>query len=331
MTPTAWSAFRIRCSPEEIYVFELHPDSLRSFAQAVNAETRVRKLSGTVQTTFEMAVVSAGGTAQLANKLADMFSCEVDFFTEVRRGDEFSLLVEERYVEDGFVGYGPILYGRYEGDEAKASAAWYQPEGGKGGYYDLNGHSLRRAFLKSPLTYSRISSFFSKRRFHPILKTFRPHHGVDYAAPTGTPVVAVADGTVEFAGWKGGYGRYVKIRHDRTHATCYGHLSRFAAGTRAGARIRQGDKIGYVGKTGLATGAHLHYEFIENGQSINPLTMRSLPSEPLAASQLADFRTRVQDLTGAETRIASGDCLVPQEWKDLLAQNAATAAGPGTD
>lgn len=321
----------VRCSPEEIYVFELHPDSLRSFAQAVDAETRVRKLSGTVQTTFEMAVLSAGGSAQLANKLAEIFSCEVDFFTEVRRGDQFSLLVEERYVEGSFVGYGPILYGCYQGDEAKASAAWYQGEGQRGGYYDLTGNNLRRAFLKSPLTYSRITSHFAKKRFHPILKTYRPHHGVDYAAPIGTPVAAVADGTIEFAGWKGGYGRFVKIRHDRTHETCYGHLSRFAANIRSGARVKQGEKIGYVGRTGLATGPHLHYEFVENGQSINPLAMRSLPSEPIASSQLVAFRARIQDLTRAETQMASGECLIPQAWQNLLAANLATATGPTAD
>jgi murein DD-endopeptidase MepM/ murein hydrolase activator NlpD len=321
----------VRCSPEEIYVFELHPDSLRSFAQAVDAETRVRKLAGTVQTTFEMAVLSAGGSAQLASKVAEIFSCEVDFFTEVRRGDRFSILVEERYVEGSFVGYGPVIYGRYEGDEAKASVAWFQPEGQRGGYYDLGGNNLRRAFLKSPLTYSRISSYFANRRFHPILKKFRPHHGVDYAAPIGTPVAAVADGTVEFAGWKGGYGRYVKIRHDRTHETCYGHMSRFASNIRAGARVKQGEKIGYVGRTGLATGPHLHYEFIENGRSINPLAMRSLPSEPIASSLLVAFRARVQDLARAEVGMASGACLIPQEWQNLIAENVAAQIGPTAD
>lgn len=321
----------VRCSPEEIYIFELHPDSLRSFAQAVDSETRIRKLSGSVQTTFEMAVLSAGGTPQLANRLADIFSCEVDFFTEVRRGDRFTLLIEERYVDGAFVGYGPILYGRYEGEEAKASAAWFQPEGQRGSYYDLSGSSLRRAFLKSPLTYSRITSYFAKKRFHPILKTYRPHHGVDYAAPTGTPVAAVADGTIEYAGWKGGYGRYVRIRHDRTHETCYGHLSRFAANIRPGARVKQGDKIGYVGQTGLATGPHLHYEFVENGTSINPLAMRTLPSEPIGSGQLVAYRNRVADLVRAETKLASGECLLPQAWQELLAANVAATGGPSSN
>ncbi len=154
---------------------------------------------------------------------------------------------------------------------------------------------------------------------------------MDYAAPIGTPVAAVADGTIEFAGWKGGYGRFVKIRHDRTHETCYGHLSRFAANIRSGARVKQGEKIGYVGRTGLATGPHLHYEFVENGQSINPLAMRSLPSEPIASSQLVAFRARIQDLTRAETQMASGECLIPQAWQNLLAANLATATGPTAD
>lgn len=309
-----------RVSPEEIYVFEMEPasDSLRSYAQAVDCEVRVRKLAGPIQSTFEEAVLSAGGDSRLAIKVADILSGDIDFFTEVRRGDQFSLLVEERYVDGSFVGYGEVLYGWYRGDQATCNAVYYRPSGGKGGYYDLEGRSLRRAFLKSPLNYRRISSFFSRNRWHPILKRYRPHHGVDYAAPIGTPVVAVADGLVEFAGWKGGYGRTIKIRHSSTHSTIYGHLNGFAAGLRKGSRIQQGDKVGYVGKTGLTTGPHLHFEVLEQGRSINPLAMKVVPAEPIPGSQLPEFRRLAQEMVAADLQMASGAILEPTTWQGLL-------------
>jgi murein DD-endopeptidase MepM/ murein hydrolase activator NlpD len=320
-----------RVAPGEIYVFDVAGDSLRSFAQAVDSEVRVRKLTGMVQSTFEEAVLAAGGDPRLAGKLADILDCEIDFFTEVRRGDRFSLLVEEKYVEGSFVGYGEVLYGKYKGEEASGSAVYFRPTGGKGGHYDLEGKSLRRAFLKSPLNYRRISSFFANSRFHPILRTYRPHRGVDYAAAEGTPIVAVADGVVEYAGWKGGYGRFIEIRHDRNHATCYGHLNHFAANVRSGARIKQGEKIGYVGHTGLATGPHLHYEVVENGRSVNPLSMKNLPSEPIAEAQLSDFRRLVAEMASADQGMAAGDLLAPEAWAGLLAQNSATGPTASSD
>ncbi|MDM7913986.1 MAG: peptidoglycan DD-metalloendopeptidase family protein [Candidatus Eisenbacteria bacterium] len=314
-----------KVSPEKIFVFRIHPDSLGSFAQAVDSEVRIRKMAGTVQSTFEEAVIAAGGDVRLAIKLAEVLSCDVDFFTEVRRGDRFSLLVEERYVEGSKVGYGELLYGWYRGEQAQATCCYFEPQdgGGKGGYYDSQGHSLRKAFLKSPLNYRRISSTFSKGRFHPILKKVRPHHGVDYAAAEGTPVVAVADGVVAFAGWRGGYGRYIKIEHGRSHETAYGHLRSFAKGIRAGSRVHQGDKIGYVGRTGLATGPHLHFEMVENGRLIDPLRMKTLPSEPIPASRLPEFRDLVQRMSSADLRLASGEVLEPQAWAEMMAQNTA--------
>ncbi len=320
-----------RVAPGEIYVFDMAGDSLRSFAQAVDSEVRVRKLAGLVQSTFEEAVIAAGGNPRLAIKLADILDCEIDFFTEVRRGDKFSLLVEERFVEGSFVGYGEVLYGWYRGEEASGSAVYFRPTGGKGGHYDLEGKSLRRAFLKSPLNYRRISSFFANSRFHPILRTYRPHHGVDYAASEGTPVVAVADGVVEYAGWKGGYGRFIQVRHDRNHATRYGHLNRFAASVRSGARVKQGEKIGYVGHTGLATGPHLHYEFVENGRSVNPLKTKNLPSDPIAQAQLPDFRRLVAEMSSADQEMTAGDLLAPEAWAGLLAQNNAAVEPAAAD
>ena len=318
-----------RFSPTEIYVFEMHPDSLvRSYAQAVDSQIKVRKLAGTIRTTFEEALLASGGNPRLAGKFADVLSCDVDFFTEVRKGDRFGLLVEEQYVNGSFVGYGNILYGWYKGDEASASAVYYVETGKRGGYYDMQGRSLRRGFLKSPLNYNRISSFFSSNRLHPILKIFRPHHGVDYAAPEGTPVSAVADGVVEFAGFKGGYGRFIEIRHDRVYETCYGHLCRLAPGIRGGARVQQGQKIGYVGHTGLATGNHLHYEVVESGRSIDPMRLKSLPSDPIPQGALADFRKLALNLASVGDQLAEGALVEPDSWKSLFAQNATGSPEP---
>jgi len=159
-------------------------------------------------------------------------------------------------------------------------------------YYDAEGNSLQRVFLKSPLNYRRISSYFSRRRFHPILKIYRPHYGVDYAAPTGTPVVTIGDGRVVYAGWKGGLGRYVEIRHNNVYTSCYGHLSRFAKGIRRGARVRQGQVIGYVGATGLATGPHLDFRVKRFGSYVNPLTVDYPRAEPLPEDKKDEFFAR---------------------------------------
>lgn len=320
-------AFRV--SPTEIYIFEAHADSdMDSYAQAIESRIKVRKLAGSIKSTFEEAILAAGGNSRLASSFAEILSCDVDFFTEVRRGDRFGVLVEERYADGQFVGYGNILYGWYKGDETSASAVYFADAGKRGGYYDLQGKSLRRGFLKSPLNYSRISSFFAKSRLHPILKRYRPHHGVDYAAPEGTPVVAVADGVVEFAGFRGGYGRFVEIRHDRGHETRYGHLCRFAAGIHSGTRVKQGDRIGFVGHTGLATGNHLHYELVEGGRSIDPLRVKSFPTDPIAPAQLADFRKLAHEIVSVDEGLADGALIEPDSWKTLFAQNLAGVTEP---
>ena len=315
-----------RISPERIYVFEMDSaqDTLRSYAQDVDAEIRVRKLSGVVKSTFEEALLAAGGQPRLAWALSDILSGDIDFFTEVHKGDAFSILLEERYVEGSFVGYGEILYGWYRGEEARAEFAYYRSPAGNGGHYDMNGVSLHRRFLRSPLNYRRVSSSYSERRFHPILRRYRPHHGVDYAAPTGSPVVSVADGLVAFAGWKGGYGRLVEVRHDPTHTTRYGHLSRFAEGIRKGTRIKQGQKVGFVGASGLATGPHLHYEMRVNGNPTNPLAVKLMPAEPIPKKDLADFRKLAQEFAASERLMAAGALLEPETWQGMLVAHNVT-------
>jgi murein DD-endopeptidase MepM/ murein hydrolase activator NlpD len=294
-------------SPEETYVYEMRNDSLIAYQQAVVRDIRLRKFEGEIESSFDEAIHKAGGEARLTLKVADVFACDVDFLTEVRKGDRFDLLVEEKFVEGEFVGYGEVLYGRYEGEKAKSAAVYFRPEPvRRGGYYDLQGKALKKSFLSSPLNYRRISSYFSKARFHPILRTYRPHHGVDYAAAQGTPVVAVADGTVVFRGWQGGYGNLIRLRHGGGRETVYGHLSKFADGIRSGSRVSQGQLIGRVGRTGLATGPHLHFEVVMNGQQVDPLHLKSLPGDPIAAEQLDRFRDYAANLERLEKVMLAG-------------------------
>lgn len=228
------------------------------------------RLSGTIKASLWESMTAAGVPPAAILDYADIFSWSVDFLTEVRGGDRWTLAWDYRTDPSGKVISQHITAAAYDGAETgrKAAAAWH------GGYYDENGGSLRSMFLRAPLHYRRISSYFTNRRFHPVLKIFRPHQGIDYAAPAGTPVSAVADGTVTFAGWKGGNGRLVVLRHGAGYETTYGHLSRFAKGLRAGRRVGQGDVIAYVGSTGLSSGPHLDFRVKQGGKPLNFLKIK---------------------------------------------------------
>jgi murein DD-endopeptidase MepM/ murein hydrolase activator NlpD len=179
------------------------------------------------------------------------------------------------------IGIGDVIGTRYVNRDKEYLAFGFRDEDGKMEYYDYDGNSVRRVFLKSPLNFRRISSYFSNRRFHPILKVYRPHLGIDYAAPTGTPIVSIGDGRVAYVGWKGGFGKYVEIRHNNVYTTCYGHLSRYGKGVRKGARVSQGQVIGYVGATGLATGPHLDFRVKKFGSYVNPLRIEYPKGDPI--------------------------------------------------
>jgi murein DD-endopeptidase MepM/ murein hydrolase activator NlpD len=238
------------------------------------------------------AIDRAGETGDLAVALAQVFGSEIDFNTEIQPDDRFQLVVEKQYrVDNQFGGYGPILAAEIENDGRHFRAIRFTPEGGVPAYFDENGVSLRRFFLRSPLKFEPVvTSSFSRRRYHPVLHTYRAHNGVDYRAPHGAPVVAVADGTVVFAAMNGGSGRMVHLRHPNGFETQYLHLS--TINVRRGARVQQGDVIGRVGATGLATGPHLHYQLKKNGALINPVTAHRAmpPGDPVPASQLDAFR-----------------------------------------
>jgi murein DD-endopeptidase MepM/ murein hydrolase activator NlpD len=233
----------------------------------------------------------AGEGPDLSIELADAFSGEIDFNSELQPGDSFRLTFEKIFREGEFAGYGALLVAEFENNRRVLRAIRYTVPGGKAGYYDEQGRSLRRFFLKSPLKFAApVSSGFSAARLHPILRIVRPHFGVDYVAPAGAPVVAVANGTVLEAGWNGEAGRMVHIRHASGYETLYMHLSSIAV--RAGQHVSQGDLVGRVGMTGMATGPHLDYRVKRNGGYLNPLLVhRSLPpGEPIPAAYLAQFQ-----------------------------------------
>jgi len=272
-------------------------------------EVRQRVVSGTIQGSLFGAMERAGMPASVTLALANIFDYDIDFHTDLRAGDQFQLLLEEKWIGDKRVGYGRILAARFVNKGRTYWAFYFNGKATQEGYFDNQGKSLRKAFLRSPLKFTRITSGFTQARFHPILEVYRPHLGVDYAAPTGTPVRAVADGRVVSAGWDGGFGNCVKIQHGQSYVSMYGHLSRFGAGIRSGTSVRQGQVIGYVGSTGLATGPHLDFRLMKAGQFINPLKVNFINADPVSPADSGVFKQlvakRVRDLEEGPTIMAA--------------------------
>ena len=262
-------------------------------------ENRVEGAAGTITSSLFESIEDAGEQDQLALDLADIFAWDVDFNTEIRRGDAFRVAVEKQYLDGRFVRYGRILAAEFVRGERVLRALRFDAARGAG-YYAPDGTPLRKAFLRSPLRFTRISSGFSHARLHPILNVVRPHFGIDFAAPLGTPVAASADGVVSEAGWSGGYGKMVRLRHANGFQTLYGHLSRVEV--RVGQRVAQGERIGSVGATGLATAPHLDYRMLRDSSFVNPLRIQTPPAEPVSpeeAPAFADARTRALALLAA--------------------------------
>ena len=207
----------------------------------------------------------------IAIQLAEVFSSDIDFHRDLRKGDRFSVIYEANYCDGEFIEVGRVLAAEFINQGRGYRAVRFEDDDGRGGFYTPEGRNVRKAFLRSPLEFSRITSGFSSSRFHQVLKTWRAHRGIDYAAPIGTRVRATADGAVTEVGWRGGYGRLIKVRHPNGYATLYGHLSGFSEGIARGKRVVQGQVIGFVGSTGLANGPHLHFETRRNGVPVNPL------------------------------------------------------------
>ena len=244
--------------------------------------------SGEIRSSLFAAADAAGLSDNVATQLADVFAGDIDFHRDLRRGDKFTVIYEMFYHEGRAIKSGRLLGAEFMNQGKTYRAIWFQDAEGKGGYYTPDGKNLRKAFLRSPLEFSRISSGFAMR-FHPILHQWRAHKGIDYAAPAGTHVKATADGVVESIGRQSGYGNFIMLKHQGGFSTYYAHLRSFAGSLRKGARVHQGDVIGYVGQTGLATGPHLHYEFRVNDQVRNPLALALPAALPIPAQQLAAF------------------------------------------
>lgn len=258
-------------------------------------ETEVKMISGIIEDNLIEAVNKEEEEDFLALSLAETFAWDIDFYTDLRRGDSFKIIFEKRYLYNKFSGYGNIIAAEFinQGKNFQAFRYTY-PDTKKGDYFAPDGSSLRKEFLKSPIRYTRITSRFSYRRFHPIRKVYRPHYGVDYAADIGTPVQATADGTVIFVGWNGASGRMIKIRHKNTYETMYLHLRRYAKGIRKGVKVKGGQTIGYVGSSGESTGPHLDYRIKYRGKYLNPLAARFKPVAPLRSEFLEDFKSKVE-------------------------------------
>jgi len=231
----------------------------------------------------------AGEGDALVAKLTEIFAWDINFFTDPRVGDRFEVVFEKRYSGGHFSGYGEVLAARYHNQQQVYAAYGLRDDQDQMCYYNDSGLAVQKQFLKAPLRYTRISSGYSLRRRHPILGTYRPHRGVDYAAPRGTPVYASADGVVIFAGRQGGYGNLVKMRHGASYVTYYGHLHAINSGVRKGARLRQGDMIGTVGSTGLSTGPHLDYRMRIDSRFVNPLTVEMPSGEAVSEEQRPRF------------------------------------------
>jgi murein DD-endopeptidase MepM/ murein hydrolase activator NlpD len=238
----------------------------------------------------------AGIPDSVAVQLVDIFGGDIDFHRDLRKGDKFSVIYETVSHLGRPIRAQRVLAAEFVNGEKTYQAFWYQGNGLSGGYYTAEGRSIKKAFLRSPLEFSRITSGFSSTRYHPVFQETRAHRGIDYGAPTGTRVKATGDGFIDFAGNQGGYGKLITIRHPGDKLTVYGHLSGFASGIKRGAHVAQGDVIGFVGATGVATGPHLHYEFRIAGVHRNPLSIALPTATALPSAHLPAFYSRVQDL-----------------------------------
>ena len=275
-------------------------------------EVSIAAVTGIIDSSLFEAGQRAGLSDSIIMQMAEIFGWDVDFALDIRAGDRFALVFEEQFKDGKKIGEGPIVAAEFTNRGRRIRAVRYVDPMGHTDYFSADGRSLRKAFLRTPVNFTRISSRFSFSRRHPILHKMRAHRGVDYSAPRGTAVRASGDGRVVFAGRKGGYGRTIILQHGSTYTTLYAHLSRFSKGVRPGKRVEQGQIIGYVGSTGLATGPHLHYEFRVRGAHRDPLKVKLPQAAPLAVEYMADFREKAEPLLAklelvGRTAIATAD------------------------
>ncbi|HMO38979.1 MAG TPA: peptidoglycan DD-metalloendopeptidase family protein [Saprospiraceae bacterium] len=272
----------------EYVVFQLKDDlKVARIKRPVSSE--IKAAAGEIRSSLWQAMTDAGMSYELADKMEGALQWSVDFH-HLQKEDQFRLVYDQLFVEDTPAGVGKVYAAYYKNARKEFYAIYYESEDGKiKGYYDQEGRPMKSAFLKAPVKYSRISSYYNLNRFHPILKHVRPHYGTDYAAPYGTEIMAVGDGVVTAASYTNGNGNFVKIKHDKTYETQYLHMQKFAKGIRPGVHVRQGQVIGYVGSTGLATGPHVCFRFWQNGKQVNHLKLNFPNPEPLPAAEMPRF------------------------------------------
>ena len=269
------------------YVVIDFQDSLLMYQSKKEIELREREMYGAINTSLYVDMLALGGDADLVNQLVDVFAWQVDFFG-IQKGDHFKIIYDEKYVDDELVGVGKIKAGYFNHRGDSSYGFRFEQENGSD-FFDAAGNSLRKEFLKAPLSFTRISSRYTGRRYHPVQKRYKAHRGTDYAAPKGTPIYAAADGRVIAAKYSRFNGNFVKIQHNGNIATQYLHMSKIASGIRSGKKVRRGQTIGYVGSTGLASGNHLCYRFWKNGVQVDALKVKLPPSNPIVESNRLAF------------------------------------------
>ncbi len=303
--------FRYRLSPTDGFTLRPEAGGFSVTRDEAELEARPTRIAGVVTSTLYQSITNLGEDGSLARDFADIFAWDVDFQRAVQPGDSYQILYERLYREVGgreaYVRPGRILAARFQGHAGDHTAVYFETGDAHGGYYRPNGSSVEGDFLMSPLRHGRITSSYSTARRHPILNITRPHRGIDYAAPVGTPVLAVADGVVVHRGWFGGNGNLVKIQHHNGYVSSYAHLSRYAAGLKVGDRVEQKQVIGYVGQTGLATGPHVCFRIQKNGQYVDPAGLRMPSGPPIPGELVPTFRAQRDQLLAeleGERRVA---------------------------
>ena len=269
----------------------------RVWDEVKDTEVRISTMAATINDSLYVTGQQSGLSDNLIMELVGIFGWDIDFALDIRSGDSFSLVYEEHFLEGDKLRDGSILAAEFNNQGHIYTAILHRADDGSSNYYSPSGDSMRKAFLRSPVDFRRISSGFSKERFHPVLGKKRPHRGVDYAAATGTPIKASGDGKVIFKGTKGGYGRTLILQHGGKFTTLYAHMSKYQRSIKQGSRVKQGETIGYVGKSGLATGPHLHYEFRVNGEHRNPVKVKFPNAAPIAKVYQESFKEQARHMS----------------------------------
>jgi len=323
--PGTLSQLKVLKSPVDGYLFTLHSDGYQVEPIQRTPEIIETFKEGVINDSLFMAGQKADIPAVSIMEMADIFGGVIDFILDPREGDNFSILYEEKYLDGEFIGNGEIIAAQFTNQGSQYTAFRYESENGEVGYYNPEGESMRKAFLRTPLDVFRISSNFNLSRKHPILNTIRAHRGTDYAAPRGTPVRATSDGVVTSAARNGSFGKLIVIQHNGQFETKYAHLNDYAVGLKKGSRVSQGEVIGYVGTTGGSTGPHLHYEFLVNGEHKDPAKMLDqMPkANSLDPSELQRFRSHMREqlvklhIRSTDTRILSYNTTPPRSQNSL--------------